>query len=286
MLNNKYVIYLRYEKTASKTLIREIFLKKYIFASIDIKNNSHSKADILKEKLNQFEKKYRNKIIIVHLQLQINLIKENKLNNQKDYFYNLLNTINNNQEYNFKLILGIRDQINIFESYFTQIIKNGYYVNRYDLLKSHFFVWKYSYIVKELIKIIKQDKIFFFIFNEFQNDKELVLNKLCSFIEGKNITINRIGTSIFNPRRDESLVFLYKIFNKLRLRGKNKLFKIPKIDVFIAYLSKFINILKLNKTNKINYPNKDLFIEIYSNDNIELEKLIDVNLKQYNFPIK
>ena len=31
---------------------------------------------------------------------------------------------------------------------------------------------------------------------------------------------------------------------------------------------------------------KDLFIEIYSNDNIELEKLIDVNLKQYNFPIK
>ena len=86
-LKNNYFIYLRYEKTGSKTLIREIFNKFFHYYSL--KSLSKNYFD---EFIQDKEGKFQNEIIIINIQLQKNIIKDNLIIlDIEKYYYDILN---------------------------------------------------------------------------------------------------------------------------------------------------------------------------------------------------
>ena len=97
-------------------------------------------------------------------------------------------------------------------------------------------------------------------------------------------TLNKINFKKVNARRTNELTSIYFLFNKLRLRGKNKFIKIPKIDEICFLLSLVLKKIKI--TLKLKIKNDDYYYLVKENfveDNKKLQKLISVDLKKIGF---
>ena len=68
-LKNNYFIYTRYEKTGSKTLIREIFNKYFHYYSLIVNKK-------LFDKFIQDKEKFQNETFIINIQIQKILLKK------------------------------------------------------------------------------------------------------------------------------------------------------------------------------------------------------------------
>ena len=274
-LKNNYFIYLRYEKTGSKTLIREIFNKFFHYYSL----KSLSK-NLFDEFIEDKEGKFQNEIFIINIQIQKNIIKDNLIIlDIEKYYYDILNFLKYvKKNYNLKIILGIRAQNEIIESYYTQIAKNGYFISKNKFYKTHHKIWQYYYILKNIHKIFLKEHIHIFILNNNYLLKEL--ENLYFFLAQENKVFRNVKK--YNIRRSHNQVKLYMFFNFIKLRGVNKFIKIPIKEKIIYIISSILDRIFFENTKKNYYKE---YISLYEEDNRKIEKYFKLDLKGRGFDL-
>ena len=177
-LKNNYFIYLRYEKTGSKTLIREIFNKFFHYYSL----KSLSK-NLFDEFIQDKEGKFQNEIFIINIQIQKNIIKDNLI-------------ILDIEKYYYDIIFQIKKEI-------TNIIKsqNLIDVRTPSFINAKFVIEKDKNLV-ELNRRLKQiDSIENLYVQEFNNKYVFLkikylgkLNKLIGQLKKEKIILRDIGS--------------------------------------------------------------------------------------------
>ena len=273
-LKNNYYIYTRYEKTGSKTLIREIFSKYFHYRSLIVNKKLFDK--FIQDK----EKSFQNETFIINIQIQSNIIKKNLINfDSKNYYNNILSFLKYiKKKYNLKIILGIRAQNEIIESYYTQIAKNGYFITKKKFYRTHHRVWKYFEIIKNLYEIFSKENVHIFILNNNLLDNEF--KNLFFFLTNKNKVFKKIKKH--NTRRSHNKVKLYMFFNFLRFRGVNKFIKITFLEKMIYIMSNILDKIT-HESNKNDYYKE--YLSLYIDDNRKIEKNFKLNLRERGFDL-
>ena len=281
----KIIIYLAYHKTGSKWMWNNFLCKKYPCYQINVRDSNS--RDIL-DQIDYFN--YDGPIII-RTKLEDGLMGSEItgiIERIKEIFPDP------------KIIISPRSQRSLVPSHYGQYVMNGGRL-RYKkyLEKIVESKWYYSKFISLLYKIFGNDNVFVYLFEDFVHDKYDLLLNLEKFISGntestlpKSELNALVSQPKMNPQRNDLVIDIALILNKLRLRHRKNailpIIKGPSGDHILVEIAAFIA-NQLNKRFNINiryrsFDNLELIEKAYASENKNLSKLINRDLKKYNYP--
>jgi hypothetical protein len=280
----KVTIYLAYHKTASKWMWNNFFSTRYPCYQINIRELS--KNDILRE-INYYNS---DSPIILRTRLEDGLMGTE--------IYDIVGRIKEIFT-DPKIIISPRSQRSLVASHYGQYVMNGgrYTYKKYlnEVVKNK---WHYSEFISLLFKAFGKNNVFVYLFEEFVHDKYNLLLNLEKFIGQSKTGLTRneleklINKPKMNPQRNDLVIDVALVLNKLRLRHRKNailpIIKGPSGDHLLVEFVAFI-VNQLNKRFNINikyrnYNQLELLDKAYAKENKNLSKLINRDLKQYNYP--
>jgi len=282
---SKIIIYLAYHKTGSKWMWNNFLCTRYPCYQINVHDSNPS--DIL----DQIDYYNHDGPIIVRTRLEDGLMGSE-----------ISDIIERIQE-SFpdpKIIISPRSQRSLVPSHYGQYVMNGGRLSYKTYLEKIIETkWYYSNFISLLFQAFGNDNVFVYLFEDFVQDKYNLLLNLEKFIginSSESLTKNELDEFVnkpkMNPQRNDLVIDLALILNKLRLRHRKNailpMIKGPSGDHIIVELAAYIA-NQLSKRFNINiryrnFGNLELIDRAYADENRSLSKLINRDLKKYNYP--
>ena len=199
-----------------------------------------------------------------------------------------------------KVLIVIREQKKIIQSYYFQYLFGGGTMNILKYLKpkkTNFqpafspLYYKYSYLIKEYYTLFGKENVLVLPYELFLNEPEKFINKigeLCSLeIDCTNLDFKTKA----NFRSNNFILYYLRRINtytRCSVTNNYKLSESPILQKSLAKSFWFLNHFIPKFLNKIAFKKVRLEVEsfigdYYIEDNKQLEKLIDYDLKQYGY---
>ena len=196
-----------------------------------------------------------------------------------------------------KILIGIRNQKSIIESFYKETVRYGYLSNyefffRENLRNNQFDIFKYSKLIKFYMDFFGNENVYVYLYENFfdiNKTKNLLISMGIDPEGIEDVDFNRRLNSSYSPL-SHNLSFLFNRFFGSKLSygvsfGKDpRLFfynfwryKLSKVTDKISYSIGYKNI----KLNFSNYA--QILYDQFHEDNLELSKLLDINLQDKGY---
>ena len=200
---------------------------------------------------------------------------------------------------NSKVIIFIRNQIDIIASSYLQYVKKGgsYSINRYlyhkDFPNSNraalFSFQHFNYFdkIKYYEKLIGKDNVFVYVYEDFRSNNTKFIH---SFVNEHNFAIDVEKISYKWKNESYSYINLclskfLNFFSREDVLYKYYLVHIPFLYKISSSINRIINFGKINRKKLLGKKNVEFIKSFYKKQNQLLQKEYNMDINKYNYPI-
>lgn len=201
---------------------------------------------------------------------------------------------------NAKVLIVIREQKKMIQSYYFQYLYGGGTINIFKYLrpkKTNFqpafspVYYKYSFLIKEYFDLFGKENVLVLPYELFLNEPEKFINKIGELCTLKIDCSKLDFKTKANFRSNNFILYYLRRLNTYTRCSVTNNFKLSDSPILQALLAKgfwFLNYFIPNYLNKITVKKvklevEDFIGEYYNEDNQLVETLIDFDLKQYGY---
>lgn len=277
-------------KTASTWFQQEYFAKH---PDIVLLNNASEPWNdeivsyLVKTSYGEFDAEYYYKLVISKEKKDCNkvyIISAERLSGHPysgAYDRQLIITRINKAFSNAKIFIFYRDQVQLIDSVYKQLISEGYTGSINDMLsmdswKKPFFnmdIYKYDLMLKNYLEVFEFNSIGLFNYDLFRENKLQVLNELNEFLGINHMdNLQVIEGVITNKSYNSYSILLMRFLNYFNKSEYNE----TCIKMRFTFLLTIINKITSNKYSMLNDYQKDRIFKFYEKSNQLFQELINV----------